>query len=218
MIPKRKIFFAALVIYFGLFGLTDSSWSDSVDYQDAGFIYSFHLYLNQQNQLVKDRDLEFPFDLIAKEYKEPSLELGQKTYRGEIVSIKRVVLYSFLFSPEPGKVTIEAPYFPNAQTALFYNLQDQLVLTLDLAPGGPVCNEDGVCQSEYGESSENCPADCGFISSPSPSPSAKPFFDKVAANNFWLIGGGTAAFLILIAVWFWRRKVNQKNVLPPPQI
>ncbi|HXK36221.1 MAG TPA: hypothetical protein VJ553_01425 [Candidatus Paceibacterota bacterium] len=51
-------------------------------------------------------------------------------------------------------------YQPNGTAAQVIDPQGALILTIDLQ-GSRVCDEDNVCESQYGEMSSNCPVDCG---------------------------------------------------------
>jgi len=201
---------ASFIVFLGIFSFVGYSLSDSVDFQDADFTYSFHLFLDQQGKLIKDRDFEFPFDLIAKQYEKP--EVRTPVYRGEILSVRDVVLTDFEFYPKTGKVTVEAPYFPNAKTAIFYNPSNTKVLEIDLAPGGPVCNEDGVCGADTGENNQNCPSDCKITPAITITPKPQPSLLGRIFSLTNLLGLTVAAILIFLFRWLKRKK---QNVLPP---
>jgi hypothetical protein len=51
-------------------------------------------------------------------------------------------------------------YQPNGTLAQVLDPQGSIVATINLA-GSRVCDEDGACESQYGEVPNNCPADCG---------------------------------------------------------
>ncbi len=211
---KKNVISAFFIIFLGVFGLVGNSLSDSVGFQDAGFTYSFHLYLDQQSKLIKDRDFSFPFDLIAKEYDKP--ESGTPVYKGEILSVRGAVLADFEFYPKTGKVTVEAPYFANAKTANFYNPDNVKLLEIDLAPGGPVCNEDGICNSDTGENNQNCPNDCKVA--PTTTITPKPTPPTLLSRIFSLTN--LLGLLIVVALVFLFRwlKNKKQNVALPPQI
>ena len=205
---KKNIILVFCIVFLGIFSFVEYSLSDSVEFQDADFTHSFHLFLDQQGKLTKDRDYELPFDLIAKKYKKP--EIDTPTYRGEILSVRGAVLAGFEFYPKVGKVIVEAPYFPNAKTAVFYNQNNSKVLEVDLAPGGPVCNEDGICNSETGEDSQNCSNDCK--ATPTETPKDQPSLLGRIFSLTNLLGLTVAAILIFLFRWLKRKK---QNVLPP---
>ena len=156
MTLKKNIPLVFFIIFLGVFGLVSYSLSDSVDFQDAGFTYLFRLYFDN-GKLIGDRDFNPPFELIAQEYQLPTSVVS--SYQGEIISVRDVKLASFPVAINPtnfkGKVSAYAPYFPNAKTANFYNSDGTLISSIDLAPGGSVCNEDGVCGADTGENNQN---------------------------------------------------------------
>ncbi len=206
---KKNTTLAFFVIFLGIFGFVSYSLSDSVGFQDSSFTYSFHLYLDQQGKLIKDRDFQYPFDLVAKEYKKP--ELAALAYRGEILSVRGAILAAFDFYPKTGKTTVEAPYFPNAKTANFYNPSNAKVLTIDLAPSGAVCNENGICNSDTGENNKNCPSDCKILPPPTTTPEPRPILLSRIFSPINLVG--TIIILALIFIFFWlrKRKLNTNN-------
>lgn len=224
----KKIFLVPLLLttYYLLLTTTFAA-------QDSGiYTYQFHLYFDN-GKLVKDRDFDFAFDLIAQEYQPP---VDEADYRGEILSVRGVKIADFNFSlggvtsTGRGKVSVLAPYFDNAQTAIFYNPSDRQLLSVDVAPFGPVCNEDGFCNADVGEDSQNCPADCAVTT---PSPTISPLLPK----QFLILGLTLSQaltwlgliILALLIIWFvlkWLAKKRAtsaniqppQNVPPPPQI
>lgn len=181
--------------------------------QDEGiYTYSFHLYFDENN-LVTDRDFSSSFDLIAEKFENP--EVTGTVFRGEIWSVSGKKLADFVFavSTIKGKLTVSAPYFDNAKKADFYNSQNQKLLTIDLAPSGPVCNEDKQCNNDTGETYLNCPSDC---SAPTPFPSVTPF--PPTFNYYYLflnssaVWVGLAVVLVAIAIWLWLRR---RRNMPP---
>lgn len=64
------------------------------------------------------------------------------------------------FTVGDGPTTVPVRYQPNGTTALVQNPAGERVLTIDLQ-GSRICNEDGICDAQYGEVSSNCPIDCG---------------------------------------------------------
>lgn len=212
-----------LVLFFIIFTITSFAFAA----QDSGvYTYQFHLYFDN-GKLVKDRDFEFAFDLIAQEYQAPS---GNTEYRGEILSVHDKKLADFDFSlggiapTGRGKLTVYAPYFDNAKTALFYNPSDREILSVDLAPSGPLCNEDGFCNSDVGEDATNCPADC-TVAAPSPTTTPLPaknvvVFGLTLIQILTWLGAVIAA---LAAIWFgfkWlaKRRASNQNLQPPENV
>jgi hypothetical protein len=65
-----------------------------------------------------------------------------------------------LFDFSGGAATVLVRYQPSGTSARVLDPQGTTALTLDLS-FSRVCNENGVCDAQYGEVSTNCPADCG---------------------------------------------------------
>lgn len=185
--------------------------------QDDGvYTYVFQLYF-ENGSLIEDRDFENPFELIAQEFQKSNL--APNSYRGEIMSVTNKKLGDFTFSLPIGnekRLAVLAPYFDNAKTANFYNSQNQKLLTIDLAPSGPLCNEDKLCNNETGETNLNCSSDCPALTSsmvPIPMPVGKPSFNFFDTFVFRLIITIFIIVLVLVIIWWLKRK---KNV--PPEI
>lgn len=176
--------------------------------QDSGvYTYQFHLYFDR-GKLVTDRDFEFPFDLIAKSY-EPVVETSDQNFKGEILSVRGAVLADFEFYPKTGKVTAEASYFSNAKTAVFYNQDNLELLTIDLAPGGPVCNENGICNEDTGENNQNCPSDCKVTPTTTITPEPQPslLVRIFSVSNL----SGLAVVVALVFLFSWLRKKKNES-------
>lgn len=193
-----KITAAALVMFFGF-----ANFSALASERDSGvYSYVFHLYYDR-GSLKSDKSFEPPFELVAKQYR---LEHAMGFFSGEILSIKDESLAKFAFSLESvpvagsGKITVEAPYFSNAKKVVF-STEGKILLTIDLAPGGPLCNEDGVCNVNFGEDIKNCPQDCSNLNV-----AAEPEKDVPATgskNRMWPFIIIVAAVLVIIAVIGW---------------
>ena len=188
---------------------------------DGIYTYVFHLYFDN-GKLTADRDFSIPFELIAEKYN--GLKKTDNSFYGEILSVSNKKLADFpldLPYGGKGKISPKAPYFDNVKTANFYNRENMRIFSLDLAPAGPVCNENGQCDSETGETYQNCAVDC-----PAPTPSASPLL-PITRRSFRLsevftspvfigLGLTLALVLILVLLKILRRKKN--NTLPPPQL
>jgi hypothetical protein len=64
------------------------------------------------------------------------------------------------FDPTPPTTSVMMKYQPNGTTAHIIDPQGATVSTIDLA-GSRICDDDGVCEGQYGEITSNCPFDCG---------------------------------------------------------
>ena len=192
----------------------------AVAQDDFVYTYVFHLYYDS-SKLVKDRDFETAFDLVAEEFVQQPV--GQPEFNGEILSVNSRNLANFKFGltsevarTGKGKISVLAPYFTDAKTAVFYNANGDRLLTIDLAPYGPVCNDDGTCNSDVGENYQNCPNDC---KKPSPSPTYQPSAPSVWQNMLVPILIA-AAVLLLVVIWIiWviikKRKQTESDQFPP---
>ena len=159
----KKYIFVFLVVSGFLFQPLLSLAIDSETYS-----YLFHLYYDK-GKLVKDRDFEFAYDLIAEPYVSPPEEIEGDVFSTAFYSAKGTLIgeYSFYipdFGNYQGKISTTAPFFASATKTDFYagNLSDsskQLLFYLDLS-GSAFCNEDNDCDRGNGEDYLNCPTDC----------------------------------------------------------
>ena len=198
--------------------LTSLAWPFSQVFasrDDGVYTYVFHLYFDN-GKLVPDRDFKFSFDLVAASYKRPSPEVVTG-YSLELISTQGAKLFTVKFTPPSarGKLTLQAQYFADAKTANFYNAQNQLLLAIDLAPSGPVCNDNGSCQTEVGENDKNCPSDCLVAAvSLTPEPSAVVTPTPAGPSSGYSLLTYSLVILILliltVVVWFfWRWRKNR---------
>src|SRR5258708_31536105 len=137
-----KKLFAIIILAFGL--LTLSAKADTVKNPNV-FYYVFHLYYDN-GKLVADRDFKYPYDVIPGEFQAP-LVTAQFPYRGEIVNFTGEVATHFTFDPKQGdakfvkgKISVKAPYIADAQKAVFYDVQNQPILTITLSESS-FCND-----------------------------------------------------------------------------
>lgn len=193
-----KIFIISLSFFIGFL-----NFHAIASEKDSGiYTYIFHLWYDD-GKLTTDYDVDFPFDLAAKEYQ--TISTPKDSYSGKIISIKNSPLATVYFSPTSlvsgtsGKLSLEAPYFPNAKTAIFYDALGKELLTIDLAPSGPLCNEDGVCNANFGEDNQNCPADCQKINvEPKITP---PINEEKGASSLIILAMVLGLLAIAITVW-----------------
>ncbi|OGN32159.1 MAG: hypothetical protein A3I92_00695 [Candidatus Yanofskybacteria bacterium RIFCSPLOWO2_02_FULL_43_10b] len=191
---------------------------------DEVYTYVFHLYFDN-GKLVADRDFKVSFDLIAQEFEGSDRIPG--SYYGEILSVTGRKLADFNVEIPSGtgiyygaKSSPQAPYFANAKRADFYDPLNEKLLSIDLAPFGPVCNEDNICNADMGETSLNCSSDCQVAPSVSPEinfpPVERDFFGFFSNPTFYIILG----IIILVAVLVWMLIKRKRNIPPeiPPQL
>jgi hypothetical protein len=123
----------------------------------TGSSYVFHLYLNNTGQLVIDRDFQFTYDVEKEQFVQTSV--GQFPYRATVFNIVGETAASVRFDVQTGKLTVMAPYVPDAQKVVFYDNQNQPALTISVSDSS-FCNDDGICNANRGEDSLSCPKDC----------------------------------------------------------
>lgn len=182
--------------------------------------YLFHLYYDN-GQLSADRDFQFKYDIISEEFIQGSLTT-QFPYRGEIINMLGEVADHFIFDPKQGdvnfmkgKISVKAPYVADGQKVIFYDSQNQPILTIPVSDSS-FCDDDGICNSDRGEDSLSCPKDCKQ-SLPVP-PTATPISSDDESSG--LLSGilYTLGGLILAGLgwWFFKRRKNQDTFIPPP--
>lgn len=211
------------IVSFIFLGLTLSSFvlADAVSTQQ-NFIYRFHLYYDS-GQLFANRDFEFKYDVIPDDFT-PETVSAASSFRGEIVSGKGEILSSFRFDPKKGNPTfakgaiaVDGPYFANAAKVNFYNVANQLLLTLDVS-GSSFCNDDGVCNKDVGENYQNCPNDC---KRPSPAPTYQPPGPSLWQSMLIPVLLAAAVIIVVLVIWGIIRKrktpAEQNQNLPPVQ-
>lgn len=181
-----------------------------------GSEYLFHLYFSSTNQLVADRDFKFSYDIISDVFVQPSV--GQFPYRGEIINFAGDLAASFKFDVHASKLSAEAPYVADGQKVIFYDNQNQPVLTIPVSDSS-FCNDDGICNADRGEDSLTCPKDCSR-SLPVPVASAAPPAAVSGSNGvlsaiLYLVIGLVLAGLVW---WFLKRRDNSRNISLPPSL
>ncbi len=149
----------------------DANSYSVIDQRDyPNLYYLFHLYYDN-GQLLADRDFEFKYDVIPEEF-QPETIVTPFPYKGEVVNFLGQVAETFQFDPGSygnspgekrllvkGKISVKAPYVPDARKVVFYDSQGRALLTV-FVDESSFCNDDGVCNSERGEDSKTCPNDC----------------------------------------------------------
>ncbi|OGM97666.1 MAG: hypothetical protein A2735_03625 [Candidatus Yanofskybacteria bacterium RIFCSPHIGHO2_01_FULL_41_21] len=182
--------------------------------------YLFHLYYDN-GQLNADRDFQFKYDIISEEFIQGPLTT-QFPYRGEIINVLGEIADHFIFDPKQGdvnfmkgKISVKAPYVADGQKVIFYDSQNQPILTIPVSDSS-FCDDDGVCNADRGEDSLSCPKDCKQ-SLPVP-PTATPTPSTGGSNGLWSGILYTLGGLILagLAWWFFKRRKNTTS-LPPPE-
>jgi len=180
--------------------------------------YLFHLYYDN-GQLLADRDFQFKYDIIAEEFIQgPSTT--QFPYRGEIINFAGEVANHFVFDPKhgdvkftKGKISVKAPYVADGQKVIFYDNQNQPVLTIPVSDSS-FCNDDGICNDDRGEDSLSCPKDCKQTL-PAP-PVTTPTTTPSSSSGLWSGILYTILGILLVGlVWWLFKRRHDQNTLPP---
>jgi hypothetical protein len=195
--------------------------ADTSDTKSNSFYYLFHLYYDN-GQLLADRDFQFKYDVIPGDFVQGATT-NQFPYRGEIIDAAGEVAAHFVFDPRQGdanftkgKISVQAPYVADGQRAVFYNAQNQPMLTVYVSDSS-FCNDDGICNSERGEDSLSCPKDCKQtvpvppVASPTPTPSSSS--GLVSGIIYGLVG----VLILVVLLWVLRKRKNSvQGPLPTP--
>jgi len=186
---------------------------------NSGFYYIFHLYYDT-GKLVADRDFKFSYDVIPGDFVASPITT-QFPYRGEVVNMVGEVVKTFQFDPREGgalkgKISVNAPYVADGQKVIFYDNQNQPILTISVSESS-FCNDDGICNADRGEDSLSCPNDCKqSLATPLPTP-ASPTGES---NGLWSGILYTLGGLILAGLgwWLFKRRRNSNNMTLPPTL
>jgi hypothetical protein len=217
-IIKKKILLATVLF------LILSFWSspvlaDSISLENQ-FSYLFHLYFDN-GKLVADKDFQFKYDLIAGPFVPEKLNTTTP-YRGEVINSLNKTEATFKFDPRQGsqtfvrgKISVKGPRFADAQKVNFYNDKDQLLLTLDVS-GSSFCNDDGICNSDFGENHNNCPNDCKLLPKPTPSASPSPATSGGFPSAVFVVIAVVVVAIVVWLVWFIIKKRKARSGMIPP--
>ncbi len=206
---KKILIIASCIIILGtgLYARGDTATPNS-------FYYVFHLFQNSTGQLVTDRDFKFSYDIIPGAFVQSAV--GQFPYRGEVINLEGQVTAQFKFNVQSGKISVQAPYVADAQKVVFYDNQNQPVLTIPVSASS-FCNDNGICNADRGENYQTCPKDCSQslpappVASTTPTPSTGGS-SGLLSSILYLLGG-----LILAGAgwWFFKRRGSGSISLPP---
>jgi hypothetical protein len=185
------------------------------DYQAGSYL--FHLYFDN-GQLVADRDFQFKYDIETIVYAEPTLVTGFP-YRGEIINFVNEIAANFKFDPRngdakfnKGKISVRAPYVADAQKVVFYDNQNQPVLTIAVSDSS-FCNDDGICNADRGEDILSCPRDC---KAGTPLPSVIPTSTGGTSGLILGVIYSIVGVVLIVGLWWLFRKRGSGGSLPPP--
>ncbi len=177
--------------------------------------YLFHLYYDN-GTLYADRDYVIPYDIIFEEYIQPGMNTNLP-FSGEVVNFKNEVVGSFKFNPRQddpnltrGKISVKAPYAPDAAKVIFYDSQSKSVLTISVEQSS-YCNNDGICNADRGETSQTCSSDCRKtvpVSTGGDETSAPGSSNGLLSGIIYTAIGA----IVLGGLWWWRRRM--RNSLP----
>lgn len=178
--------------------------------QSQSSVYQFHLYYDN-GQIVPDRDAQFKYDILSEDFIPETISI-QFPYSGEIINFAGEIANHFTFDPKhgdvkfvKGKITVKTPYVADAQKAVFFDPQNNPVLTIDISDSS-FCNDDGVCNADRGEDSLTCAKDCkqSLPAQPivSPTPDNEGSGSIVSGIVYTVVG------LVLLGLlwWFFKRR------------
>lgn len=216
----KKYIIAGLLMLVSL-GLTAQAETE----QANSFYFSFHLYYDA-GTIYADRDFQFVYDVIPGEYM-AEIPNTQFPYRGEIINFAGETARRFEFDPRQGnpdfskgKITVKAPYVADGERAIFYNAENQPLLTISVSDSS-FCNDDGICNADRGEDSLSCPKDCQASLT---APSVIPAPGDTTSRSSGIISGvlySLAGLVLLGGLWwvFKRRRTQGPiaDIVPPTQ-
>jgi len=208
----RSILVGAIVIasLFAFSALADTTTTNG----GPAFHYVFHLYYDN-GQLNADRDFQFKYDVVPDVFLQDSL--GQFPYRGEIINFLGQTSADFKFDPKAGKNSVKAPYVADGQKAIFYDTQNQPILTIPVSESS-FCNDDGICDADRGEDFLSCSNDCRQSSLPTPVP-VNNDTSSTRSSGLWSGILYTLGGIILLGLFWWlfkRSKGSSSLPTPPP--
>lgn len=175
--------------------------------------YLFHLYLNVSNQLVIDRTFKFNYEIISSQFVQSAT--GQFPYRGEVINFTGEVTSNFKFDVQSGTLSIHAPYVADGQKVIFYDNQNQPILTIPVSDSS-FCNDDGICNADRGEDSLSCPKDCKQALPAPPTTSPTPTSggsNGLLSSILYILAGLVIAGLVW---WYYKRRGKSNNMTLPP--
>ncbi len=207
---KKFLIFISLIVL-----ISGTAFADPVVSQS--FYYVFHLYYDN-GQIVADRDFKYPYDVIPGEF-QPDAVIAQFPYRGDIINFPGEIANHFTFDPKQGdakfvkgKISVKAPYVADGQKAVFFDPQNNPILTITVSESS-FCNDDGICNEDRGEDSLSCPKDCkqSLPAPPVTSPNSETGSSKgiVSGIIYTLIG------IILLGLLWWFLRRRGRGQTPP---
>jgi hypothetical protein len=122
---------------------------------------SYMLYFTQKNNTLYQSSSP-GYDIIQDAYIE-TVKRGDGVFYLEIVNMAGNIVsrVDFLGAGKSGSsLNIRAPYFADAKLANIYDSSGKKILSVDLS-GSSICNGNGRCDAQFGESASVCPSECG---------------------------------------------------------
>ncbi len=183
----------------------------------ADFYYTFHLYYDN-GQLNADRDFKFKYDVVPGSFF-PESFTTQFPYHGEVVNILGNVSSRFDFDPKlgnpnfsKGKISVNAPYFSDAQKIIFYDAQNQPILNISVLESS-FCNDDGICNADRGEDFNNCSNDCkNSLVTPLPAETTETKSTGSSGIVFGILYLAGGIILAGLVWWLFRRRRQSNNI------
>jgi hypothetical protein len=164
-IIKIKYFLAFIAVISFVLGdvsfAQDQEITEFPSDSEVNNLYVFHLYLSDKGNLVVDRQFEFPYEVMEGEY-----FAFPGAYRFEVINKLNEIGFQDSFDHKGGNpkftfgvVQVNAPYHTDGKEVIFYNEKNEKVLTVNVEESS-FCDDDDVCELNYGESYKTCPNDC----------------------------------------------------------
>lgn len=120
-------------------------------------VFKLYLYFDtEKNQIVQNKDIENNVELSENAYAVQEPESSDYSYKR--FNFGNNEYSSVYFTPQPGKFTLEVPYFQeNSRIAIYH--KENSILSVDVSQFA-TCNVNSVCEADQGENATSCVADC----------------------------------------------------------
>jgi hypothetical protein len=145
---KRIIFLLYIVVFAGYF--FSSSAFAMVYEQPQGIVLELEYPFKSASLNLVDVNFRYIYENLPPE---------QGTYEAQITNEKGIELARRKIILDNGKNEIIIPYFPEATKVTFTNMNGELLSGINTETIS-VCNSNGVCQMDKGETADSCPSDC----------------------------------------------------------
>jgi len=120
-------------------------------------VFKLYLYFDaEKNQIVQDRDRENKVEITDDAYAVEEPESSDYSYKR--FNFGNNDYSPVYFNPQPGKFTLEVPYFQeNSRVGIYH--KGNSMLSIDVSQFA-TCNVNSACEADRGENATTCVADC----------------------------------------------------------